>query len=280
MPKIYRNQVMMSTSLDQHGERFTEEELRACFEQMVPEELMTAHHDPSLPLFAKSLNKRLEQHKDGEWAILADIEVYDEERLKEFGGYSVTVKCGGRRFVEKDPAIEIMFNPRIVDTESMLSLCAYFATEDIPIDAIYLKQKSAELPLMIGVGFTFVAGSIAVGFLREIGKDIYAQLKKRLANACREAEKKDGQGRICECRITFHIERDKGHIDIYTSVTADDLDWMVDHGLSVEEIERQIGELARIEDVKKATLKLDRGRAVWEVVMVIMQDDQVVVRQQ
>jgi len=280
MPKIYRNQVMMSTSLDRHGEQFTEEELRDCFEQMVPEELMTAHHDPSLPPFAKSLNKRLVQHEDGEWKILADIEVYDEERLKEFGGYSVTVKCGGRRFVEKDPAIEIMFNPRIVDTESMLSLCAEFATEDLPIDAIYLKQKSAELPLMIAVGFTFVAGSIAVGFLREIGKDIYAQLKKRLANACREAEMKDGQGRICECRITFHIEREKGRIDIYTSVTADDLDWMVDHGLSPEEIERKIGELARIEDVKKATLKLDRGRAVWEVVMVIMQDDQVVVRQQ
>lgn len=280
MPKIYPNQLMMSTSLDRHGERFTEEELRICFEQMASEELMTAHHDPSLPPFAKSRNKRLVQEEGGEWAIRADIEVYDEDRLKEFGGYSVTVKCGGRRFVEKAPAIEVMFNPRVIDTESMLRLCADFASEDLPIDAIYLKQKSAELPLMIGVGFTFIAGSIAVGFLREIGKDIYGQLKKRLASACREAEEKDGQGRICECRITFHIEREKGHIDIYASVTADDLDWMIDHGISTEEIEHKIGELARIEDVKKATLKLDRGRVVWEVEMVIMQDDEVIVRQQ
>lgn len=278
MAKILRNQVMMSTSRDRHGECFTAEQLRICFEQMKAEELMTVEHDPAQPPFAKSLNKRLVHEEDGEWTIRADIEVYDEERLAACGGYSVTVKCGGRRFVEKEPVLEIMFNPLVIDEEPILQLCQELATDELPIDAIYLKQKSAELPLVIFAAFTFIGGSIAAGFLSEIGKDIYVQLKKRLAKLCRSAEEQDEHDRACECRITFRVERERGSIEIYTSVNADDLDWMVENGLTTDDIERKIGDLALIDDVKSATLRLDRGQAVWDVEMVIKHNDEVVVR--
>ncbi len=53
---------------------------------------------------------------------------------------------------------------------------------------------------------------------------------------------------------------------------------MVENGLTTDGIERKIGELALIDDVKSATLRLDRGQAVWDVEMVIKHNDEVVVR--
>ena len=99
MGRIIRNQLITSTHQDLAGEKLSHELVRSLFKQIVRNGLRSGvEHDLSQSPITRMLDARLEELPDGELAIKLDLEVLDERRYRELGGYSISFTRTTRRY--------------------------------------------------------------------------------------------------------------------------------------------------------------------------------------
>lgn len=140
---IIEDQIVATTSRDRHGERRTLSELESLLRQMPDEHEINQDHDRSKPTVGRMFNMRLAELEDGEHAIVADIEVYDEEAFQGGGGFSIGYASSRYAVNEELGDIGVVFNPRHFSREEMEPL-AHLSNESFQIDVVEKKEKAAE----------------------------------------------------------------------------------------------------------------------------------------
>ena len=258
--KTIHSQVISSTAVDSHGESIPKEALEQMFHAAPDPWLMFNNHDVAKDPVAKAYNKEFVQLDSGEWAIRADVDIFDENMLKEnggtFGGVSIAYSTKTyTTYPDSEAHITIAVNPRLFDIEDIEKI-AHESTEDLIINVRDRRQKAAEqLPLIIFI--TFVSGAFFSGFFGEAGKDAYDALKKKIRALF--DKNKDENDRNLVCHMTFVIELNGGRTQVLVEASADDIEYLQEQGLDEQYVLEQINNSITDRQVRKIVLKANRN---------------------
>jgi len=212
-----------------------------------------------MPL-AKAYNKEFVQLGTGEWAIRADVDIFDEEMLTQnggaFGGVSISYSTSTVTAYPGTPAhVTVGANPRLFDLDDLEELVDE-STDDVIINVRDIRQKAAEnLPLIIFI--TFVSGAFFSGFFGEAGKNAYDALKKKIKTLFKT--KKEEHERDLICHMTFSIQLNGGRTEVLVEASADDIDYLQQQGLDERYVLDQINKSVGDQRVRKIVLKASRN---------------------
>lgn len=84
------NQILITTNIDSHGERLTKRELEQLLSTFPEKMILNNNHDLSLPPIATAEKAQLVPFDESEWAIKAEITIFDEEAFSDKGGFSLS----------------------------------------------------------------------------------------------------------------------------------------------------------------------------------------------
>lgn len=201
--RTIHGQIIASTSIDLHGERLTEEQLRLLFEGTPTESVLNQNHDLSQGAVGRMYNKHLVRLVSGELAIAVDIDILDEDAYTSAGGFSISYKRGHYSVNSSRQAeIEILFNPQTFNIEEFKHVLQ-LSTNNIQIDVVELVQKGLDATAILIL--KFIGLSIASGFFGRIGSDAYAALKSRLRNIAERRKREMNQDIIFQVHFTTNL---------------------------------------------------------------------------
>lgn len=186
--KTIKNQIVVTSGVDLHGDSIPLEILKEFHEQMPEPWLLNNNHDVSKPPIAIGYNKKFSEIEDGKWAIMMDVDILDEEEFKKMGGFSISYL---RNLVTMDPSkpgdVEILFNPMVV-TKSEIDELVSLSTEKLQIDARELIQKAFEIPFVLILKFSTLAFFTA--FFGKMGSDTWDLLRDKIKSLAQKKKKK------------------------------------------------------------------------------------------
>jgi hypothetical protein len=128
-------------------------------------------HDAGSTPVARAFHPRLERLDSGALALVSDIEVFDEERYRQFRGFSIAFHRT-RQTKGAPPTVELSFNPRQIPPQEIEKvLAAVPGPRGEEVASIERVEKSAvEIAVLV---FVFVSR----GFWDEAGADLYRWTK-------------------------------------------------------------------------------------------------------
>lgn len=260
MPVLLR-QPIVSTSLDAHSERVSLEELRRLFESLPEELVVNDSHDLSLPSAAVARNLQLVQLDSGEWAIVADITVNDEELLAKRGGFSMAWLAASYTVAPgQEPDIQVLFNPRVFKTELAVSLAAG-SDQSINIVGRELKQKGLIASAILVV--QFLGSAALAGFIGKFGSDVYDKLLLQLARSAEYLFESENT----EVLIHFLVPRrlNPYDADILVEVPERQLEHLRVGSLSFEDAVQTASLVPRADQAKKIVIKAVGDPPRWQL---------------
>lgn len=177
-----QGQIIASTTLDSQGEKISKENLKELFKQMPSSSVINQEHDLTLPPVAQIYNKQFVKIDSSEYAIKADVDIWDEEAFAASGGFSISYVIKTTKTGPKESGdIRIFFNGLQISSEEINSLL--ISDDAVQFDALEMRQKSAILVAVTGATLTitvFIGLSIAGGFFKSMGGDLYSKFKNKL----------------------------------------------------------------------------------------------------
>ena len=260
MPLLLR-QPIVSTALDAHGERLSKEELRSLFDALPWELVVNDNHDMSLPSTAVARNLEFVALDSGEWAIVADITVDDEELLAKRGGFSMAwLAAAYTVFPNRDPDIQVLFNPRVFKTAFALSL-ATTSDENVNIVACELKQKGLIATAILVV--QFLGGAALAGFIGKVGSDVYDKLLLRLRNAANGLHEPQDTEVVIHFLVPRHLN--PYDADILVELPAKQLEHLRVGALSFQDAVESASLVPYTEQAKKIVIKAVGDPPKWQL---------------
>jgi DNA-directed RNA polymerase subunit RPC12/RpoP len=263
--RILQNQIFASTAVDKHGDRITRDELREIFDQIPdPYPLYSEHKIGNRP-FSKSYNKRFEEIVSGEWAIICDVEVYDESKLQEYSGYSISfTRSTYTTNPDRDPELHIEYNPRLFDTQELRAFADSSSdTQQINVSDLY--QKSLDIPLLIII--SFISGSVASGFFKAMGADLYASLKKYLIHKGDDFCEKHNDDLICQ--FNFVVTELPNQPTIIFSISSSMLNRLSDLNISDQTVLHELRKHCDLSEIQSASIVLLDDSPTWKIEYII-----------
>lgn len=180
MPQLIR-QLVASTALDAHGERLSSEDLRSLFEALPAELVINDEHDLTLPSTAIARNLQFVRLESGEWAIVADIDVHDEELFAKRGGFSMAWLAATYTInPDREADLQILFNPRLFREDIAVALAA-MSDDEVNVVGRELKQKGLDPNAVLII--QFMATAALSGLVGKVVSDLYDKLLIRLRSA-------------------------------------------------------------------------------------------------
>ena len=260
MPLLLR-QPIVSTALDAHGERVSKDELRGLFDSLPSELVVNDNHDMSLPSAAIARNLEFVPLESGEWAIVADVTVDDEDLLAKRGGFSMAWLAAAYTVSPKrNPDIQVLFNPRVFKTALALSL-ASASDENVNVVARELKQKGLIATAILIV--QFLGGAALAGFIGKVGSDVYDKLLLKLRNAANELH----EPQDTEVLIHFLVPRylNPYDADILVELPAKQLEHLRVGALSFQDAVESASLVPYTEHAKKIVIKALGNPPTWQL---------------
>lgn len=249
--RTIHGQTIATSGKDRHGHSIPLDKLRLLFDQIPDPSIMCDNHDPAGPPTCKAYNKQFVQMDDGDWAICADIDIFDEVAFEKYGGFSIAFTTS--RFTvnaNRKPEIEITVNSRLIPVEEFHDI-ARQSEDDLQIDVRDLFQKSLDVPAIVLINFA--ANAIVSGFFGALGTDLYGLLKKKLKEcAQRIREEHDTE---LQCNITFQFQHGENRILVLVTVRAADLDMLSTRGVTADTIIDHVNQEIDISDLQKVVIR-------------------------
>ena len=228
--KVIKEQIIAGTQRDAHGDKITKEQLQKLFDQMAKEMLLHPNHDLSKPPIGKAYNKRFVEVPGEEFVIKVDVDVWDEERMKEMGGFSIG-------YVERPIAlnephkgdVEIWFSPLVFNREDVMPLVET-PNKSIQIHVLEMKQKALEPSAILILEFAALA--FVSGFFGKGGADVFDALKRKLWELA-EKRKTNKESRLV-LQLMFPVKLAEGPVHVIIELFPEDLDVIRQRNLSIE----------------------------------------------
>lgn len=174
MGRIIKGQILATTN-EVGGVRIPVETLRRFAQDFDHVQAGTAH-DLSAPPACRAFNARVEPMPSGEHALVADVEVLDEQVYAGFGGFSLAFTGPGVRFGDGPVALRVLVDPELFDyADAVRRIGALQREEGIEVFAYFqhgLKLKKTILTLVVGAG-----GAFGVGFFGAAGQAAFDALR-------------------------------------------------------------------------------------------------------
>lgn len=174
----------------------TREQIVQVLEEMPDAIPIGQQHDLRRPPIARAVDERLEEHQ-GELAIVADIEVFDEAAFAGFGGISIAL--GRPVHQTSDPtAVTISFNPRQLDRQSLFALTP-LNVSGLRVEFTERTEKTAGLAEF---ALVYVVCQIPIemwkGFWNAAGTNLWEQVSKLWGRA-------DKDGNPIQVAVIDHV---------------------------------------------------------------------------
>ena len=259
--KILSDQIFAGTGVDRHGDAISETELIQLFEQVPDPYVMYADHNPGARPFSRSFNKRLQRLANGNLAIVCDVEVYDEDAMAKYAGYSISFTRNTYTIDEtRVPEIHVRFNPRLFRTEDLHRLVE-MSEPTLQLNASEIYQKALDIPLLIFI--TCAAGSVFSGFFSAMGKDLYEATRTSLTTAGRKVREEHGEDLGCQFSfVASHLPR---RPQVLVSVSTEMIERLVALNVTDAMIIAELAKHYALSEVARASLVLVDGTPTWRV---------------
>ena len=246
--------VIASTRLDSQGERLTRDALVSLAESIgrkfVP---VGEEHDPRKPPIGRLLSAAVQDREDGESEVLAILEIFDEdEPAKEVDDREIVLRPSdgpvaiSHDWTHLDPA----------DQEDVLAISKILGSAPV-----YEGKKAAEPISVITFMAGTVVGTIAGGFLSQVGADAWTAIKPHLNKLFRRKERRKAEQLL---KISVFKEIQGANVEVVilaTNPEPKDVDGLIDRGLGA--IDRLLPMYAnRIPDVRRLTFDYNDGHPV------------------
>jgi hypothetical protein len=125
------------------------------------------------------LAKRLTRLESGEYAILVDLEVLNEQVLASSGGFSISHSRNTRRYGKGEPKFEVHVNPKQFDFVQASEI-VYETVGSTAFDVTEKIEHAGLLVTAIIAVTAFVGAEFAGGFIKAAGADVYQALRTKL----------------------------------------------------------------------------------------------------
>ena len=256
-----KKQILASTEIDRDNEKLSKEQLYSIYESTPDESLMGQEHDLSKKPIAKLYNKQFVQCDNGEYAIVADIEVYDEEAFKEYKGFSASYTTKRyTMFPNKTPEIEILFNPKYFDFDEIKKIVED-STEKFSIDSKILKQKGLDTVAVLII--KFVTASYATGFFGKMGADHYDKIKKKLKLIAKNRKiKNQGETKL---HFVYRYKSVNAEYDVLIELTPDLFDVIESKNILLDSAYLYIDKVVGNSNIKKVNIRMINKYPYWEI---------------
>ena len=256
-----RGQRMATTHSDRHGDRIPRDALEELCRQIPDPWLLNNQHDLAKPPIARAYNVRFESIEDGEWAIIADVDVLDEAAFAGMGGYSIAYM---RDLLSVDPdrppEVEIRFNPRLVSCDEIGELVS-LSREGFQIDGRELIQKALEPYLVLLI--KFAVGAFFTAFFGKAGADTWDALRQKIKELA--ARRKEDQAQDTAAHFEFLVEPYEDPITVIVDVPVSDFPLLEADLELVQSALDQVAQFAAETRVSKVALVFARDPARWVV---------------
>lgn len=245
-------QIIATTGMDTHGESIPRDMLHILFEQVPDPWTMCVEHDPAKVPIARSYNKQFVQLENGNWAICADVDIFDEEAVERYGGFSIAFSTSTFTVNEhRDPEIEVTVNPRLIPIDEFCGI-ARQSTGELQVNVKDIVQKGLEIPALIFL--FFATKGVAEGFFRSAGSDLYSLLKNKIKECgIRIAKQEEAD---LKCNMTFELQHRGRNVELLVSVRSADLDVLASRGITPDAIIDQINRVAPNQDLKRVVVRV------------------------
>lgn len=259
--KTLKEQILASTTLDADNERIPKEILFSFYETMPSEQVMRQEHDMSKKPVAKIYNKQFRKLENGEYAIIGDVDIFDEEAYEKYKGYSISYTTERYSvFPDKQPEIEVLFNPKYFDHTTVKEII-YVSTDKLSIDVRILKHKGLETAAIIIL--KFIGFAYAAGFFGKAGADFYDKIKKKLKKVSdqRKAENKDETKLHFQYKYKFKSDE----YDVLIELTVDQLILSEEYNISLDSAHTFIKKAVGSSEILSVTIGMTNVEPYWEI---------------
>lgn len=259
--KHIKNAVLATTGVDARGRSISEPELRKLFGQMPDPYILNQEHDLSKLPAGIGRNKRLTRLKNGLLAIQVDLDLYDESLETAPNGLSVSFS--NTRIVKRGidrMDIQIRFNPDVIDLDDIQEIVECSTTE-LGIQGLELEQKGLDQEAIIVI--SFLAESVARGFLEAAGSELYRLIKQKLLDLIRHHRSRNNQKVVCHFVYSDRI----GHSDVEIVMVADmkAIERLSSEGFDLDTAKGYAAEVIEDSDIRKIVIELQDSQVGWEL---------------
>ncbi|HTU46541.1 MAG TPA: hypothetical protein VMF91_15850 [Bryobacteraceae bacterium] len=170
---------ILTTHVDLHGDRFAPEGLESTAAGINCRYLpLTVEHDLRIPPIGRIVSAEVTSLPDGEHAIEADVEIFEENDTPEvLAGDGRTVRIS----LDDIPTFIAEFDRSYESESGQRTLAALRSLSPTSKTTPVVKKAVEPISMLIIAGGVFAFAAVATGFLNKLGSDLYDGLKKTLA---------------------------------------------------------------------------------------------------
>lgn len=260
--KTIRDQIIAGTALDSHGERLPFEALQSLFDQLPDPHFMGEAHDLAKTVVARAYNKRLVPIDEEEYAIMVDIDVYNEKVFERNKGFSISYTTPIKHV--KDPSkprdAEILINARNFDPVPFRAL---FEDDELDTNIAIadFKQKAAEsIPIII---IMWIGQAVLSGAAWDVLKKI---ARKTASIAIGEDKTRNQASKI---QILFKMRIDGKNVDGIFSIESDRAHMLEDEEIPLDKVRSFAREKAKGSEISKIAVTIGDSKGELQLLYIV-----------
>ncbi len=267
MGRVMRGQILAGTGPDLEGPGIDRETLKLLFTQIQGHLVGGVCHDLAQRPVVRPFNFRLDELPDGKLVIKADVEVLDEERFSQMGGFSVAfTRCTRRLGTGDKPVARVLINPRFFDFEELSSAISTIVPRGPAVDLTERIEKAAISEIAIIVIVVNLLTEVGKGFLAAAGADIYKFLRGLRRRDNPDAEKRiqiDATTRVSAVPVRFILDLDENVTEQdMRALDIGELEKFVPPGIELQSITRVVGKVTKGPTVILRFIVLEDGTSI------------------
>lgn len=262
---------MATTNLDRHGHRFTREDLDHLVAQAGGPEFIYAEHDTSNPPVGRVFSRRVVPIEDGQFAIEAELEVFDEAYAFPGKGMSVAVMAtrvreplGGKG----TPDVILLVEERTFGSLETYDALTSSLLPDLTVHTREVRRKGLEQVAILVIRFT--AESVAAAF---IGQGATWAMKRLRASLL------DRESAVSS-RVAYHLQfrmaTGYGEVEVLLEVPPGAMRGVQQPTVDLEDAKRFVQRTVGDSDLRLVVLRFSPNAPHWSIKYFIDAEDKVI----
>ena len=170
--------IMATTHVDAHGDKMSLEALQSMARQVKERYIpININHDIRYPPVGRIVSAEIIKLSDGEYALLGTAEVFDESDTLE------SLVGDGRRIKVIDEDIEtisVFYDRTFLHEREGEELIRELTKISSEKPVVTFKKALEPISVLVIAAGVFILGSIAEGFFKKLGSDLYDKLRDTL----------------------------------------------------------------------------------------------------
>ncbi len=246
--RVIKDQVITTSGTDTKGVTVSKDAVLAMFRGIQEPVLLRQEHNRDMPPAGRATNFRIRDLPDGNVALTADVEIWNEQLMTDTAGMSIAWTNASDGELEPGSYdVALLIDPTAIPFELLRGAVDSWDGELRVARAKLYQRGVAEVAIVV---LSFVSIQFAGGFFRRAGADAYDVLKKRLGALAANIGSQTGKLVEFRCEFTYNV--DNHDIKVLVPLSPADIDGLRNHPLDIDQVrlflDTHVGE-SRISEV-------------------------------